>query len=88
MERNDEDGDGIVSKEEFLVIREVSHNEKDLNNDGIVNGFSKLPVSFFSHYIIFVLYYTHGPHRWSDHKRNIEKQTTRVNQSICNFLYK
>ena len=40
MESNDEDGDGIVSKEEFLAIREVSHNEKDLNNDGIVNGFS------------------------------------------------
>lgn len=51
MESNDEDGDGIVSKEEFLAIREVSHNEKDLNNDGIVNGLSKLPVYFFSHYI-------------------------------------
>ena len=86
MESNDEDGDGIVSKEEFLAIREVSHNEKDLNKNGIVNGFSKLPVYLFSHYIIFVLYYTHGPHRCCDHKRNIEKQTTRVNQSICTFL--
>ena len=36
MESNDEDGDGIVSKEEFLAIREVSHNQKDLNKDGIV----------------------------------------------------
>ena len=36
MDSNDEDGDGIVSKEEFLAIRELSHAEKDLNRDGIV----------------------------------------------------
>ena len=36
MDSNDENGDGIVSKEEFLAIREVSHAEKDLNRDGIV----------------------------------------------------
>ena len=36
MDSNDTDGDGIVSKEEFLAIREVSYAEKDLNGDGIV----------------------------------------------------
>jgi hypothetical protein len=36
MDSNDEDGDGIVRKQEFLAIREVSHAEKDLNRDGIV----------------------------------------------------
>lgn len=36
MLSSDEDGDGNVSKEEFLAIRAISYTEKDLNGDGIV----------------------------------------------------
>lgn len=38
MQQYDSDGDGKVSKEEFLAARVISHEEKDLNGDGVVTA--------------------------------------------------